>query len=137
MRQLIDYSDKCSKLLGLLKEINILRNNLSNSALAKEVDVELENILQLCNIKVELKDPFKEVFAELMDCFVEIKEDLEYIESFVSENFSEDQSDEFLQAVFEILGLVDDVIVEYNGYYSFEKESYVDYEDEVEKIKED
>lgn len=158
MRKKIDYSKLVDKAIQNLKGIRKLTKEFSKFEMVESVKDEIDSIMEITDISIyEGKD--KAAYAELIENFCELESSLGEIEIVTSELIKkvnempeedregfyatmgikkvekEDQgiSDERLKLVSEMMGLVDEILEESRKYFILETESYIDYEDEMNK----
>lgn len=159
MRKKIDYKALCIKAIDILKYIHSLTIEISKFELSKPVKLEIDEIKELSGKTRELKEPYKELFSELMEDICQIEDDLHEIEMVTGELVTkanqlpeesrkawyhylgieeipkeyEGLSDELQIKLYGMLDKITEIIEDSHKYYSLEREDYVDYEDEIEE----
>lgn len=158
MRKKINYSKLVDKAIQNLKGIRKLAKEFSKFEMVESVKDEIDKIMEITNISIyEGKD--KGAYSELMENFCELESSLGEIDIVTSELIKkvnempeeeregfyatmgikkvekEDQgiSVERLKLVLEMMGLVREILDESSKYFVLETESYIDYEDEMDK----
>ena len=149
----------CIKAIDILKHIHSLTTEFSKFELSEPVKLEIDEIKELSGKARELKEPFKELFSELMNDIVQIEDDLHEIDMVTGELITEANklpeesrkawyyylgienipkeyeglSEELQLKLYDMLDKINEILDDSHKYYSIEKEDYVDYEDEVEE----
>ncbi len=161
MRKKVDYKPLCLKMIEVLKLAQEVSQEVSKFELSKSVRAEIEEIRELSEkaTKLELKEPYKELFSELMEGVCQIEDDLHEIDMVTGELIIEANklpeesrkawyslvgiedipkeyeglSEELQDKLYEMLGSITEILEDSHKYYSLEREDYIDYEDEIEE----
>lgn len=160
-RKKIDYKYFCKKAIDIIKRINESSKEIAKFELSEPVRDEINEIIELSNKanNTELKEPYKGIFSDLMEYICQINDDLHEIEMVISELINkvnklpgearkawyyatgikeipkeyERLSEDLIEKIHGMMGLIAEIEDEIEGYFSLEKEDYVDYKDEIEK----
>ncbi|HLC19944.1 MAG TPA: hypothetical protein VJK72_03420 [Candidatus Nanoarchaeia archaeon] len=159
MRKKIDYSVLYKYAMEALHNVNDMATQFAKYELSKPVAKEIQEVISLSGKQWKLKEPYKELFSDLIDDLIQIDDNLQEIEMVtgslvaevnqlpkaerkawfhrlriedVPEEF-EGLSGELEELLCEMMNEVTQLTEESFKYFSSKSEDYVDYEDEMEE----